>query len=263
MPILIVDDNEQNLKLARVALECEGFDVRTAMDGEAAIEMLRTVHPRLILMDVQLPGLDGLEVARRLKADPATRDILIIAVTAYAMKGDREKAMEAGCDGYIAKPLDPILLPGQLGEYLGGLPARPKLSHEPPTPAVSEPIDVDRRAPILVIEDNPTTRKMFRISLESAGYRVVEAHDGRSALATVAVEAPALIIQDLNLPDMDGLVLARSLRALLADQPVPIICVSGFLSRIDEARAVESGFTQVLVKPVDPRCSCSMSRGSI
>ncbi len=252
MPILIVDDNEQNLKLARVALECEGFDVRTATDGEAAIEMLRTVHPRLILMDVQLPGLDGLEVARRLKADPATRDILIIAVTAYAMKGDRERAMSAGCDGYIAKPLDPILLPGQLGEYLGGLPVRPTPNPRAVAPPVGEEAVGDGRAPILVIEDNPTTRKMFRISLESAGHRVLEAHDARSALAAVALEAPALIIQDLNLPDMDGLDLAHSLREQLADKAVPIVCVSGFLSRIDEARAAESGFAQVLVKPVDP-----------
>lgn len=262
MPILIVDDNEQNLKLARIALECEGFVVRTAADGESAIELVRTLHPRLILMDIQLPGLDGLEVTRRLKADAATRSIIIIAVTAYAMKGDREKALEAGCDGYITKPLDPILLPGQVGDYLGSMPTRRAEVESTQPVSVPDAAEnpVDERPPILVIEDNPTTRKMFRISLESAGYRVVEVHDARAALAFVERCVPALIIQDLNLPDMDGLDLARSLRLLLGDDAVPIVCVSGFLSRIDEARALKGGFVQVLVKPVDPQQLLDIAR---
>ncbi|MEO6709037.1 MAG: response regulator, partial [Planctomycetota bacterium] len=108
------------------------------------------------------------------------------------------------------------------------------------------------RGPILVIEDNPTTRKMFRISLESAGHRVVEAQDARTALRLIQEIKPALIVQDLILPDMDGLELARMLRDRLGLAPVPILCVSGFLSRLDEARAMEGGFAQVLVKPVDP-----------
>src|SRR5262245_52714462 len=125
-PILIVDDNEANLKVARFALETEGFEVRVAMNGEEALEVLHAFHPRLILMDIQLPGLDGLEITRRLKADPTTRDIVVVAVTAYAMKGDREKALRAGCDGYIAKPLDPIQLPIQVEQYLGQTPTAPR-----------------------------------------------------------------------------------------------------------------------------------------
>jgi CheY-like chemotaxis protein len=104
--VLIVDDNAQNLKLARLVLATEGFDVLTAANAEEALQLLRTVTPRLILMDVQLPGIDGLELTRRLKANPATRAIRVIALTAYAMKGDDEKAFAAGCDGYITKPID-------------------------------------------------------------------------------------------------------------------------------------------------------------
>ncbi len=263
MPILIVDDNAQNLKLARVALECEGFVVRTATNGEAAMEMVRTTRPRLILMDIQLPGLDGLEVTRRLKADVATRDIIVVAVTAYAMAGDREKAMNLGCDGYIVKPLDPILLPAQVGEYLGGMPGRPAAAPGPGREASSSELATtqqDDRPPILVVEDNPTTRKMFRISLEGAGHRVVGVPDARMALAFVEQCTPALIIQDLNLPDMDGLDLARSLREQLKDAAVPIVCVSGFLSRIDEARALKGGFAQVIVKPVDPQQLIDVAR---
>jgi CheY-like chemotaxis protein len=116
--ILIVDDNPQNLKLARVVLANEGFDVRTASNAEDALQLLRTVTPSLILMDVQLPGMDGLELTRRLKADPATRPIRVIALTAYAMKGDDEKAFAAGCDGYITKPIDIERLAAVVSAYL-------------------------------------------------------------------------------------------------------------------------------------------------
>ena len=117
-PILIVDDNPVNLKLVRVLLTTEGYDVRTATDAEEALEALGTFHPRLTLMDLQLPGMDGLELTRRLKADPATRDIIVLALTAYAMKGDEEKALAAGCDGYLPKPIDTRTLPGVVARYL-------------------------------------------------------------------------------------------------------------------------------------------------
>jgi two-component system, cell cycle response regulator DivK len=117
-PILIVDDNPQNLKLTRVLLSGAGYQVRTAINAEEALEVLRTFSPRLILMDIQLPGMDGLELTRRLKADPARQDIVIIALTAYAMKGDEAKALAAGCDGYIAKPIDVDTLPAVIVEHL-------------------------------------------------------------------------------------------------------------------------------------------------
>jgi two-component system cell cycle response regulator DivK len=104
--ILIVDDNPVNLKLLRVTLVVAGYDVRTAVDAEQALTVLASFHPRLILMDIQLPGMDGLELTRRLKADPATRDAIVLAVTAYAMKGDEQRALDAGCDGYVTKPVD-------------------------------------------------------------------------------------------------------------------------------------------------------------
>lgn len=117
-PILVVDDNPLNLKLTRILLAGEGYQVRTAVDAREALEELRTLHPRLILMDIQLPGRDGLELTRQLKADPATHDVVILALTAYAMKGDQERAREAGCDGYIAKPIDTRSLPEVIRGYL-------------------------------------------------------------------------------------------------------------------------------------------------
>jgi len=117
-PILIVDDNATNMKLVRILLASEGYDVRTAADAEEALNVLKEFYPRLILMDVQLPGIDGLELTRRLKSDPATQDIMILGLTAYAMKGDKERILAAGCDGYIPKPIDTRTLPELVAGYL-------------------------------------------------------------------------------------------------------------------------------------------------
>jgi CheY-like chemotaxis protein len=116
--ILIVDDNPANMKLVRILLSGEGYDVHTALDAKEALTKLRSSRPDLILMDIQLPGMDGLELTRRLKSDPATRDIKIVGLTAYAMRGDQERIMAAGCDGYIPKPIDTRTLPNSIKGYL-------------------------------------------------------------------------------------------------------------------------------------------------
>jgi len=121
-PILIVDDNPANLKLARVLLAGEGYEVRTATDAEEALRVLQGFRPRLILMDLQMPGMDGFALTRRLKGDPATKGILILALTAYVMKGDEEKAMAAGCDGYVPKPIDTRALPQLIARHLAASP---------------------------------------------------------------------------------------------------------------------------------------------
>jgi len=104
--ILLVEDNEVNRRLAGFLLRSQGYQVREATTALAAFEMLDKERPDLIVMDIQLPGIDGLEATRKLKEQPATADIPVIAVTSYAMKGDREKALAAGCAGYVTKPID-------------------------------------------------------------------------------------------------------------------------------------------------------------
>ena len=116
--VLIVDDNPTNLKLVTFLVKAAGYDVDTAQDADTAMAAIQANPPKLILMDLQLPGVDGLELTRRLKADPATRAIKIIAVTAYAMKGDQEKAIAAGCDDYVTKPVDTRALPQLIAKHI-------------------------------------------------------------------------------------------------------------------------------------------------
>ena len=118
LKIMIVDDNPANLKLASDLLELEGFVIYRCTDAETALESLTEVHPDLILMDVALPGMDGLQLTRKLKSDVKTKNIKIIALTAFAMKGDSEKVIAAGCDGYITKPIDTRKFRDQVTQYL-------------------------------------------------------------------------------------------------------------------------------------------------
>jgi CheY-like chemotaxis protein len=116
--ILIVEDNPSNLKLVKTVLSLEGYDIQTATNAEEALERLNTFHPHLILMDVQLPGMDGLQLTKKLKGDTRFQNIIIVALTAYAMKRDEEKALASGFDGYMTKPIDVRTFPNEILRYL-------------------------------------------------------------------------------------------------------------------------------------------------
>lgn len=119
MNVLVVDDNAVNLKLARLLLTSEGFTVRTATDAREATAALESFTPAVILMDVQLPDIDGLELTRRLKSDPRWSEVPVVALTAYAMKSDEERAMAAGCDLFLTKPVAPDVLLAAITRLVG------------------------------------------------------------------------------------------------------------------------------------------------
>jgi two-component system cell cycle response regulator DivK len=116
--ILVVEDNQDNREMVVKVLKFNGYDVIEAVDGEEGIEKAKTEAPALILLDIYLPKMDGYEVAKRLKGDTGLKDIPVIALTAHAMKGNREQALAAGCDGYISKPIDIRELPKQIEQFL-------------------------------------------------------------------------------------------------------------------------------------------------
>ena len=116
--ILLIEDNEQNRYLTKFLLEKNGYAVHTASDGAMGVEMAGQILPDLILLDIQLPTMDGYAVAQGLRQNAALAATPIVAVTSYAMTGDREKAMGAGCDGYIEKPINPATFADEVGRYL-------------------------------------------------------------------------------------------------------------------------------------------------
>jgi len=116
--ILVVEDQEDNRRILRDLLTSVGYEIIEAVTGEEGVALAETGHPDLILMDIQLPGIDGYEATRRVRAHPALRQIPIIAVTSYALSGDDVKAMEAGCTDYIPKPFSPRALLAKIRQYL-------------------------------------------------------------------------------------------------------------------------------------------------
>lgn len=116
--VLLIEDNAQNRYMATFMLQKHGYVVVPAIDGQRGVELAATCKPSMILLDIQLPVMNGYEVARALRTNAALRDVPIVAVTSYAMLGDREKALEAGCDGYIEKPIDPDTFISELEQFL-------------------------------------------------------------------------------------------------------------------------------------------------
>ncbi len=116
--ILVIEDNVVNLKLAQVFLKKHGFNVLSATDADEALMVLKDHKPKLILMDLQLPGIDGLQLTKLLKSSPQTKDIIIVALTAYEAEGDEDKAKLAGCDAYVTKPFDTKTLPDLIACFL-------------------------------------------------------------------------------------------------------------------------------------------------
>lgn len=116
--VLIVDDNPVNLELASLVLKSSGFEVDTADGAQSALKALAQQRPDLVLLDIQMPHVDGLALLGQLRADPATAGLVVVAFTAYAMKGDRERLLAAGCDGYISKPIEVASLADQVRSFL-------------------------------------------------------------------------------------------------------------------------------------------------
>ena len=116
--ILVVEDNELNMKLVRGLIKIGKYGMLEAIDAESGIEQIREQRPDLVLMDIQLPGMDGLSATKIIKEDPSLKDIPVVALTSYAMQGDEEKALEAGCTGYIAKPIDTRKFLETVSQYL-------------------------------------------------------------------------------------------------------------------------------------------------
>ncbi|MCC6072873.1 EAL domain-containing protein [Massilia sp. GCM10020059] len=239
--ILIIEDNPTNMELMVYLLNAFGFTPLTASDGIAGIEAARETDPDLIICDVHLPRLDGYGVVKQLKQDPNLRHIPVLAVTALAMVGDRERLLEAGFDGYIAKPIEPDTFVVQLEEFLD--PQR-----EPP--AASAPAG---QATILIVDDHVLNREFLRTLLGYGGHKLVEAASGADALKVVREQRPDLIVSDVLMPGMDGYELVRRLRSDPQTAGLPVIFYTALYREREAGKlAAECGVRWVLPKPSSP-----------
>ena len=244
--ILIVDDNPTNMKLAADVLGSAGCAVRKAGDAEEAQVFLANELPDLILMDIALPGMDGLSLTRKLKADERFRRIPIVALTASAMKGDDKKALAAGCQGYITKPIDTRRFAQQVLAFLPfDTPITGSREHERAMPVRNTPMTV------LVVDDSAGNRKLLRANLEHEGYGVLEAANGREALEVLDRERADAVISDILMPLMDGYRLCREIRASsrpYATLPL-VLCTATYDSPRDRELAEAVGADDYLVRP--------------
>ena len=240
--ILIAEDSPDIRALIQMLLEAEGHRVYAVADGRAAVAAARDHSPELVLMDLSLPILSGWEAARQIRADPATSAIPIVAVTAHAMHGDRERALAAGCDGFIAKPINEETFASRA---LGFIDARKKV------PESSRPRQTARSEPgrILVVDDQPEIARLLRTDLEADGHQVVIANGVEQAEAAFEADARFdLAVIDVMLGSRTGYELTERLTREPGDY-VPVLLVTA--GTIDRERGFEAGADDFIGKPLD------------
>jgi PAS domain S-box-containing protein len=237
-PILVVDDNPTNLRLVRGTLASEGYEVRTATDAEAALAVLEVFHPLVVVVEVQLRGMDGLELTRRLKADPRTRDVAVLALTGSGIHGDEARILAAGFDGYIPKPIDVQ----RLTLEIAGLVSR--------TADLRQPL---RPWNVLIVDDNPINRERLRLTLESQGHRTIEASDGVEGLEKLRSVDVDAVISDVLMPRMDGYRLSWEIRRSEELREIPIVIYSSTHAPPAEAGLTSNvGVDRFLPSPASP-----------
>ncbi len=260
--ILIIEDNPDNLALMRYLLQAFGHDTLAAQDGEEGLARAETeTGLELILCDVHLPNMDGYAVAQRLKADPRLRRIPLVAVTALAMVGDRERVLAAGFDGYIAKPIAPREFVGQVK---GFLPAAPAIGDEAdlmsaetiPPEATPNPLQETpaQSARILVVDDSATNRNLAEATLTPFGYRLTLTSRVSEALELLTRYSFDLILSDLQMPDDDGFHFLAKVKADPRLRGLPFVLISSSVwGTQDRKRGLALGAAAFLLRPIDPR----------
>jgi two-component system cell cycle response regulator len=251
--ILIIEDNEPNLELMRYLLEAHGYSPSVARDGEEGLELIRTERPDLTICDLHIPKLDGFEVGRTVKSDPQLRNLPMVAVTALAMVGDREKVLSAGFDGYIAKPITPEKFVSEVERFLtpdkvsGQNPIRDRsiTLSAPPAP---------HKGTILIIDDKSTNLMLGSSIFEPSGYRVIQTQAVSEVGELALGQSVDVVLTDMHMGDASAVDVLRALRQnpLLCAIPVLVIS-SSMVTMREEAELKSEGASGVFNRPIDPR----------
>lgn len=233
--ILVIEDHQVNLHLVRYLLEAFHHEVLAAPDGEQGLALARETVPDLILLDIELPGMSGIDVAVALRADARTAHVPLLAVTASAMRGDRERLLSVGFDGYASKPIDPKTFPAWIEGYL-----------RPAATQVVQPL-------LLVVDDVPVNLMFKRSCLVPMGFRVLTATRPDEALAMARYNPPDLILSDVGMPEGDGFAFIAKVKSQPELRDVPFIFItSTHWDRACEERALALGASRYLQRPLPP-----------
>lgn len=251
--ILVIEDNSANMELMVYLLKAFGHEPLTAVDGVSGLEAAQREAPDLIICDVHLPTMDGYEIARRLKSDSVLRQIPLVAVTALAMMGDRDKVLQAGFDGYISKPITPETFVSQVEAFL--LPdQRTGVRPEAKTGAGKTGPLPDRHATVLVVDNRFENIEVLRATLEPSGYEVTAARTVNEALACVHESRPDLILSDVFLGGESGHDLLQAAKADPALKSIPFLFISSTSwAEHDAAYALSEGAAAYITRPIEPK----------
>jgi len=248
--ILVIEDNPASMELARYVLEAFGYTVIAAIDGETGLELARAEPPDLVICDLELPGIDGIEVAKQLKAQPALAPVPLVAVTAFAMVGDRERLLSAGFDGYISKPLDPQTFVPQIAAFINSPAPAPR--HLDLSAAAQADPARPERARALVLDDSRANRELFTSLLEPHGIAVVPVARIAEALASIEKLRPDLIISDVHIGKERGLDFFMQIKARPDTAGIPFVFITSTALHVtDRLRALTSRADRFLVRPID------------
>jgi two-component system cell cycle response regulator len=256
--VLIVEDNPANLQLMGYLLQSYGYSVYSAFDGEEALALAYRQPLDLIICDIQLPKIDGFQIAQRLKSQAAFRDIPLVAVTALAMVGDRDKVLAAGFDGYISKPIVPRTFVNQVAAFLK---PEQRSTSAPKTGEGGVPLQNKRRCKyggtVLVVDNSPTNIALTRNIIEPLGVRVVSAESMDEALAVARHETPDLILSDVHMPEGSGFDLIRAVKSDATLASIPFIFLTSSVGSTwqgaEQHEGLALGADKFLVRPIDPR----------
>ena len=255
--VLVVDDILANVRLLEAKLESEYFEVSTAMNGLDALEKVQRIRPDIVLLDVMMPGMDGIEVCRRIKSNPATRHIPVVMVTALDQPEDRVRGLEAGADDFLTKPVNDVALFSRVKSLVRLKMLIDELlsrnSNEDGVMLAEEIMqaeDAGRPGRILLIDDQAQLATRIRKALDNQ-HDVESIQDPSQALRKVEEEDYELLMVNLDMEDYDGLRLCSQLRSLNHNRQVPILIIIDPDDTQRMARAMEIGVNDYLMRPID------------
>jgi len=250
--ILVIEDNRENLDLMTYLLKAYGHAVFCAEDGAEGLELARRELPDLVLTDLHMPNVDGFEVARVFRRDETLRKRPLVAVTSYAMRGDRERVLASGFDGYISKPIVPEEFVSQVEKFLDAS-KHSVVQPAPPSEPVPRP-PVNFHSTILVVDNSAVNLSLAASTLEPFGYKVIGANSVKAALATARDTRLDLILSDLHMPDKDGFEFYQAIRNDPTLNSIPFAIISStFWPDRDLSRALDIGVKRFIRRPLEPR----------